>query len=97
MQEGAYSYRSGFNWYAVGALLLGILPNIPGFLTTIGLVSPGTFPSWITGIYSYAWFVGFFVSGVSYFTMMHTYAADKSDIATNPVTYKEDINYVNTD
>ena len=97
MTEGAYSYRSGVNWYAVGALLLGILPNIPGFLATIGLVSPGTFPSWITGIYNYAWFVGFFVSGVSYIGMMRAYVAGKGNPDADSITYKESINYVNTD
>jgi nucleobase:cation symporter-1, NCS1 family len=81
--KGDYSYRSGFNRYAIWALVLGIAPNIPGFLLTIGLVSPGTFPSWITGVYSYAWFVGFFVSGVSYFGLMRSF---KIKIAANYVS-----------
>jgi nucleobase:cation symporter-1, NCS1 family len=68
--EGIYSFTNGFNRYALITLLLGILPNIPGFLSTIGLISA---PAWITGIYSYAWFVGFFVSGISYFVIMRSY------------------------
>lgn len=68
--EGIYSFTNGFNRYALITLLLGILPNIPGFLATIGLI---TAPAWITGIYSYAWFVGFFVSGISYFIIMRSY------------------------
>ena len=68
--EGMYSFTNGFNRYALITLLLGILPNIPGFLSTIGLISA---PAWITGIYSYAWFVGFFVSGISYFVIMRSY------------------------
>jgi NCS1 family nucleobase:cation symporter-1 len=68
--EGIYSFTNGFNRYALITLLLGILPNVPGFLATIGLISV---PSWITGIYSYAWFVGFFVSGISYFVIMRSY------------------------
>jgi NCS1 family nucleobase:cation symporter-1 len=68
--EGIYSFTNGFNRYALITLLLGILPNVPGFLSTIGLI---TAPSWITGIYSYAWFVGFFVSGISYFIIMRSY------------------------
>ncbi len=71
--KGAYSYGSGFNRYAIWALVLGITPNIPGFLTTIGLVSPGVFLPWITGIYNYAWFVGFFVSGACYFGLMRSF------------------------
>ena len=68
--DGIYSFTNGFNRYALITLLLGILPNIPGFLATIGLISA---PSWITGIYNYAWFVGFFVSGISYFIIMRSY------------------------
>lgn len=68
--QGIYSFTNGFNPYALITLLLGILPNIPGFLATIGAISA---PSWITGIYSYAWFVGFFVSGISYFIIMRAY------------------------
>ncbi|SFE45170.1 nucleobase:cation symporter-1, NCS1 family [Chitinophaga sp. CF118] len=63
----------GFNRYALITLILGILPNIPGFLTIIGVIPAGTLPQWITGIYSYAWFVGFFISGISYFIIMRSY------------------------
>mgnify|MGYP000485190717 CR=1 FL=1 len=69
-EQGRYWYQNGFNRSAIAALLLGILPNIPGFLTTIGVLSKDVFPAIITGMYHYAWFVGFIVSGVSYFTLM---------------------------
>lgn len=65
-----YSYSGGFNMRAVMALLLAILPNIPGFLTTVHLVGPGTFPGWVSDIYHYAWFVGFFVAGILYYVFM---------------------------
>ncbi len=67
--KGRYSYGGGFNRVAVIALLLGILPNVPGFLATIKVVSPDTMPDWINGLYHYAWFVGFFVSGGVYLVM----------------------------
>lgn len=70
---GIYSFKKGFNLFAVTALLLGILPNIPGFLVTIKIISPDAMPAWITHLYSYAWFVGFFVSGLSYTFMMRSY------------------------
>jgi len=68
--KGAYSYNKGFNNYAIFALLLGILPNVPGFLTTIGAINKEAIWSWLSGLYSYAWFVGFFVSGTTYLLMM---------------------------
>ncbi|MGZ8537485.1 MAG: cytosine permease [Flavisolibacter sp.] len=68
--NGMYRFRNGFNPIAIIALLLGILPNLPGFLLQVKLISPSTFPQWISQLYHYAWFVGFFVSGVSYLLLM---------------------------
>ncbi len=71
--SGQYSFRNGFNRYAIIALLLGILPNVPGFLFQVKLISSTAFPQWISHLYNYAWFVGFFVSGVTYIIMMRSY------------------------
>lgn len=68
--KGIYSYKSGFNGKAIIALLLGIIPNVPGFLLQVKMVNENVFPIWITGLYHYAWFVGFFISGVLYWLMM---------------------------
>ena len=68
--QGTYTYQKGFNHAALIALLLGILPNVPGFLTTIKLIDKNAVWPWLDGLYSYAWFVGFFVSGTSYRLMM---------------------------
>ena len=68
--KGIYSYSRGFNNKAVIALLLGILPNVPGFLLTIKAVSDDVFPHWISGLYHYAWFVGLFISGGIYWILM---------------------------
>lgn len=76
--EGIYSYRRGYNSVAILALLLGILPNVPGFLVTIGTISLDSVPYWISRLYNYAWFVGFFVSGVVYLSMMGKAKRDNS-------------------
>lgn len=68
--KGQYRFSGGYNIVAVIALLLGILPNVPGFLTTIGVISKDVFPEWLSGLYHYAWFVGFLVSGFAYAMMM---------------------------
>ncbi len=52
------------------ALLVGIIPNAPGFLSTVGLISKDLFPHWIDNLYHYAWFVGFGVSGIIYYVLM---------------------------
>jgi NCS1 family nucleobase:cation symporter-1 len=68
--KGRYSFTNGYNTKAVIALLVGILPNVPGFLLQVKLISATAFPAWISGLYNYAWFVGFFVSGVVYLLLM---------------------------
>ncbi len=66
--DGPYAYRAGINPKAVAALLLGIAPNVPGFLATVGAID--TVPAVFASIYTYAWFVGFFVAGGSYWIAM---------------------------
>jgi NCS1 family nucleobase:cation symporter-1 len=69
-QKGIYSFSNGFNRAAIIALLLGVLPNVPGFLTIIGVISKGAVWAWLVYLYNYAWFVGFFISGLTYLVMM---------------------------
>lgn len=66
-ESGRYWYRGGFNPNALWALVLGILPNIPGFLTTIKVIPQDSVPAFISGLYHYAWFVGFGVSASVYY------------------------------
>ena len=68
-ESGRYWYKNGFNPNAIISLFLGIVPNIPGFLTTIKVLPTSTFPAAISGLYHYAWFVGFAVSGGSYYLL----------------------------
>lgn len=62
-REGAYHYQGGFNVYALAALGLAVLPNVPGFLAQIGALQ--SFPSleFFKQLYTYAWFVGFLLAG----------------------------------
>jgi nucleobase:cation symporter-1, NCS1 family len=64
--SGQYGFTNGFNRAAIVALLCGILPNLPGFLLQVKIISATAFPEWISHLYNYAWFVGFFVSGAVY-------------------------------
>ena len=53
-------------WNKVGlmALVVGILPNLPGFLSKAGII--GEVPAIFLNIYDYAWFVGLFLAGGLY-------------------------------
>jgi len=68
--QGRYAYRHGFNPAAIIALVIGILPNVPGFLTAIGVLEKGAVWPALVAVYNYAWFVGFGVSGAVYWGLM---------------------------
>ena len=43
-----------------------VLPNIPGFLVHVKLISPASVPHFFVALYDYAWFVGFGIAFVVY-------------------------------
>lgn len=55
LRGGDYEYAGGFHRAAIAALVLAILPNVPGFLGAVGVP---VHPFW-KALYSYAWFLGF--------------------------------------
>ena len=59
-RNGLYEYRRGFNWQALASLAAGAA------VAFVGLVVPP-----LRVLYNYAWFVGFIVSFLTYFAMMH--------------------------
>ena len=58
-RDGAYEYKRGFNPKAIVALVAGVV------VALVGLVVPP-----LRFLYDYAWFVGFFVAGVTYYALM---------------------------
>jgi NCS1 family nucleobase:cation symporter-1 len=73
---GAYEYSNGVNWIAMAALLLGVLPNLPGFLASVKLMAPHPVTA---GIYNWAWFVGFLVAATTYVAGMRAFPHSGSD------------------
>jgi NCS1 family nucleobase:cation symporter-1 len=70
-EEGAYTYGGGVNWRAVAALVIAVLPVVPGFLRAA--TTPGgtvTDPDLFDRLYAYAWFVTFGLSLVAYLVLM---------------------------
>jgi NCS1 family nucleobase:cation symporter-1 len=70
-RDGPYWYTGGFNPAALIALVAGMAPSAPGFLTTVKLVE---IPAFWSRLYDYAWFVSFGVSFVSYLVLMKVFA-----------------------
>ncbi|MGI8819563.1 MAG: NCS1 family nucleobase:cation symporter-1 [Chthoniobacterales bacterium] len=64
--NGEYRYTSGFSIVALIALVLAVLPNLPGFLVNVKLLDTATVPSFLVTLYNYAWFVGFGIAFVVY-------------------------------
>ncbi len=79
---GKYWYNSGYNPGAILALVMGVLPNIPGFLAAAGLVR-SVEPIFST-IYTYAWFVGFVVASLVYYAAMRVGLGGGETEETNP-------------
>ncbi|HTA47095.1 MAG TPA: NCS1 family nucleobase:cation symporter-1 [Bryobacteraceae bacterium] len=74
IRAGAYEYSGGFNVKAIAALLAGVT------IALIGLVVPP-----LHWLYDYAWFVGFFASGLIYVGLM------RSARKTAPVSVYQEI------
>jgi NCS1 family nucleobase:cation symporter-1 len=64
--DGEYRYMGGFSLIAIFALIVAILPNLPGFLVTVKLVDLASVPPFFVRLYDYAWFVGFAIAFVVY-------------------------------
>jgi NCS1 family nucleobase:cation symporter-1 len=59
LRGGEYEYASGFNWRAIGALIVG------SGVALMGLVIPS-----VRFLYDYSWFVGFVVAFGVYWGLM---------------------------
>ncbi len=59
---------AGVNPVAIAALVLGIAPNLPGFLVKTNLISSA--PAFFLTIYPYAWFTGVLIAGGVYWAGM---------------------------
>jgi NCS1 family nucleobase:cation symporter-1 len=62
--KGIYA---GVNPMAIIALVIGVLPNIPGFLANVGLYTGSGF---VVDLYNYAWFIGLGISSLVYYVLM---------------------------
>ncbi len=60
------------NWVAVVALIVGVIPNVPGFLKSAGLTTREA--NVFDDLYVYAWFTGFIIAGVIYLLGMRNRA-----------------------
>jgi NCS1 family nucleobase:cation symporter-1 len=67
--DSEYRYTNGFSLIAIFALVVAVLPNLPGFLVTVKFVEPASVPPFFVRLYDYAWFVGFAIAFVVYLAL----------------------------
>lgn len=58
---------AGVNWNGVIALVVGVLPNVPGFLKSAGFITGEK--NFFDELYVYAWFVGLGLAASLYFVL----------------------------
>lgn len=69
-RDGRYAYYHGWNWKAIAAIFIGILPVIPGFLATA--VNPGgggAESTILNSLYTYGLFFTLTVAGLAYLAL----------------------------
>jgi nucleobase:cation symporter-1, NCS1 family len=67
--EGRYAYSGGWNWRAIVAVLVGVVPVLPGFVkaaTTPNFAGVFENPTFIEGLYNYGLFFTFGVTALVY-------------------------------
>jgi NCS1 family nucleobase:cation symporter-1 len=67
--RGEYRFINGFSVVALVALVIAVLPSLPGFLEEVKILDAGTFPKFISDLYHYAWFIGFALAFVIYLAL----------------------------
>jgi NCS1 family nucleobase:cation symporter-1 len=70
--DGKYSYSGGWNWRAIAAVFIGVIPVIPGFLKAASTPDfAGVFsnPTFIESLYNYGLFFTFGVSAIAYLAL----------------------------
>ncbi|KAF5750138.1 hypothetical protein HS088_TW03G00470 [Tripterygium wilfordii] len=79
---GAYCYNGGYNVPAITALIVGILPVLPGLSQKVGILSQ--IPDVLVIIYNNAWFFSFFSAGFLYWTLSYLIGQQKKSLPQDP-------------
>jgi NCS1 family nucleobase:cation symporter-1 len=64
--QGEYRFTKGFSVVALVALVVAVLPSLPGFLVQVKLLKPDQVHPTLVNLYHYSWFIGFAIAFVAY-------------------------------
>jgi NCS1 family nucleobase:cation symporter-1 len=77
--SGRYRFTNGVSMVAMIALVVAVLPNLPGFLVNVKFLDAASTPRFFVALYDYAWFVGFAIAFVVYLALR--FASSKNENA----------------
>ncbi|KAK9701002.1 uracil permease [Basidiobolus ranarum] len=78
---GIYWYSNGFHMPALVALVIGIIPNFPGFLNKIGVQG---IPDFFQKVFNFSWFIGFLLGGFVYVMICQFHGKSREEIVSAP-------------
>ncbi|HYH96356.1 NCS1 family nucleobase:cation symporter-1 [Hyalangium sp.] len=81
---GQYEFSGGVNWKAMLALAIGVAVNVPGFLAEAVPGLKDSVPGFWRTLYTYAWFVGFLLSGALHYAFAALSAPPRSAARLEP-------------
>jgi NCS1 family nucleobase:cation symporter-1 len=67
--DGPHHYTNGFSIPALIALIVAVLPNLPGFFATVNWIDPMHVSSFFRELYNFAWLVGFAIAFIVYLAL----------------------------
>jgi len=72
-----YRYTHGYNWRAITAFVIGVAPNLPGFIQTI---NPSINVGNAIHLFDIAWLLGFSLSFIVYTVINHFWPAAETKV-----------------
>ena len=67
--HGEYTYTHGVSVVALIALIVAVLPALPGFFVQVHLISGNGLSPFLLSLYNYAWFIGFALAFTVYLAL----------------------------
>lgn len=85
--NGIYRYTAGCNWRAITAFVVGVVPNLPGFINSI---NPGVDVGVGSRPYTFGWLLGFVATSLVY-VVLEVWVAPPTETFIEKAVLPDDI------
>ena len=82
--DGPYRYSRGVSIVAMIALVIAVIPSLPGFLVQVKILDAARVAPFLSRLYDYAWFIGFAVGFVAYLLGRKIAASPRPAVELDP-------------